>query len=88
MVPQISYFYGITIAMYWNERDHPVPHFHAEYAGEEASVALDGTVLAGSLRALTLRLIRDWAQLHHDELLANWQRARNHEPLARIDPLS
>ena len=74
--------------MYWNERDHPVPHFHAEYVGEEASVTVDGTVLAGSLRAPTLRLIRSWARLHRDELLANWQRARNSEPLAQIEPLS
>jgi hypothetical protein len=30
-MPRISFFYGIVIRMYWNERDHPVPHFHAEY---------------------------------------------------------
>jgi hypothetical protein len=41
VVPRISYFYGITIAMYWNERGHQVPHFHAEYAGDLASIALD-----------------------------------------------
>jgi Domain of unknown function (DUF4160) len=87
-VPRISYFYGITIMMYWNERDHPIPHFHAEYAGEEASIAVDGTVLAGSLPTKALRLIEDWTQLHHDELLVNWQLARNGEPLARIDPLT
>ncbi len=87
-MPRISYFYGITVRMYWNERDHPVPHFHAEYGGEYASIAVDGTVLAGSLPIRALRLVGDWAQLHHDELLANWQRVRNHEPPARIDPLS
>ena len=88
MVPTISYFYGIVIRMYWNERDHPVPHFHAEYAGRHASIALDGAVLAGSLPARALRLIEDWARLHNDELLVNWERARNRETLARIDPLS
>jgi hypothetical protein len=25
---RVSFFYGIAIYMYWNERDHPVPHFH------------------------------------------------------------
>ncbi len=38
-----AYFYGITIAMYWDERDHQVAHFHAEYGGDLASIALDGT---------------------------------------------
>jgi hypothetical protein len=74
--------------MYWNERDHPVPHFHAEYAGEDASVALDGKILAGSLPPRALRLIEDWAELHRDELLDNWRRARDREPITPIAPLS
>jgi hypothetical protein len=48
-MPRISYFHGITIKMYWDERDHPVPHFHAEYADEYASIAIEGTVLGGSV---------------------------------------
>jgi len=35
-VPRISFFRGITIAMFWNEERHPVAHFHAEYAGQVA----------------------------------------------------
>jgi hypothetical protein len=86
-MPSISTFYGIVIRMYWNERDHPVAHFHAEYEGRYASVAIDGSVLAGSLPPRALRLVRRWAQLRSVELLANWERARLHEPLAPIDPL-
>jgi hypothetical protein len=86
-VPQISSFYGIVIAMYWRERDHPIPHFHAAQAGYRASIALDGTVLAGELPGRALRFVREWAGLHGDELLANWERARNLEPLEPIDPL-
>jgi hypothetical protein len=87
-MPRISYFYGIAIAMYWREKDHPVPHFHAEYAGQKASIGIDGKVLGGSLPPRALRLVQDWAALHHDELLANWQRARGHESLEPIEPLS
>jgi Domain of unknown function (DUF4160) len=32
-MPRISAFYGIVIRMYWNERDHPIAHFHAEHDG-------------------------------------------------------
>jgi Domain of unknown function (DUF4160) len=88
VVPRISCFYGITITMYWNERDHPVPHFHAEYAGEHAAVAVEGRILAGSLPPRALRLIADWAELHSDELQDNWRRARDREPLMPIAPLS
>ena len=36
--------------MYWRERDHPIPHLHAEQGGDRASIAIDGTILAGGLR--------------------------------------
>ena len=36
-MPRISFFYGIAIYMYF--RDHAPPHFHAQYAGEEAVIA-------------------------------------------------
>jgi hypothetical protein len=88
-MPRISSFFGITIAMFWNERNHPIPHFHAEYAGRTASIGIaEGTVIAGSLPRRQLGLVKQWAALHREELLANWERARQDEPLDRIDPLS
>jgi hypothetical protein len=49
---------------------------------------LDGNTLAGSLPNRQLQLVRDWTQLHREELLANWERARRGEQLERIEPLS
>jgi Domain of unknown function (DUF4160) len=47
-MPTISYFYGITILMRYN--DHPPPHFHAVYQGFEALVQIEnGEVIAGVL---------------------------------------
>ena len=86
-MPRISSFYGITIAMYWDERDHHVPHFHAEYGGQVASVALDGSIIAGALAPRARRLVREWARLHEAELLRNWRRARHQRPLDSIAPL-
>ena len=74
-VPRISVFYGITITMYWRERDHPIPHLHAEQGGDRASIAIDGTILAGGFPARALRFVQEWAELHREELLANWDRA-------------
>lgn len=86
-MPRISFFYGITIWMYWNEGAHARPHFHARYAGQAASIGLTGEPIAGTLPRRALALVNEWATLHHDELLANWERARNDEPLQPIDPL-
>jgi hypothetical protein len=45
-MPTISYFFGITILMPYN--DHPPPHFHAVYQGFEALVQIEnGEVIAG-----------------------------------------
>jgi uncharacterized protein DUF4160 len=86
-VPRISAFYGIVIAMYY--RDHEPPHFHAVYGEHEATIEIATLrVLSGSLPTRALRLVREWAALHTHELAANWRRAREHQPLDTIAPLS
>jgi len=84
-MPRISAFYGIVVWMYWDGDDHSVPHFHARYGGVWASKAIDDLrVLAGQLPRRAQRLVFEWARLHQQEFLANWQRARLGEPLERI----
>lgn len=72
-MPTISRFYGIVIRMYFV--DHAPPHFHAAYAGEEVVIALaTGAILRGGVSERALRLVREWAALHPEELAANWDR--------------
>jgi hypothetical protein len=86
-VPRISSFYGIVIAMYYDE--HGRPHFHAHYAERKASIAIDTLeVLGGSLPRRALAFVREWAEQHRDELDANWERARDEKPLEPIEPLT
>jgi len=85
-MPRISSFYGIVISMYYDE--HGVPHFHVYYAEHDASIAIETLeILGGSLPRRAQRLVTEWAELHRDELLANWQRARDEQPLEDIEPL-
>lgn len=85
-MPVISTFFGIVIRMFY--REHGIPHFHAEYQGQQATFTFDGEILAGTIRSRTaLRLIRDWALAHSKELEANWGKARTGEALERIAPL-
>jgi hypothetical protein len=85
-VPRISAFYGIIIAMYFD--DHPPPHFHAKYGEHEAQLDIaTGDILSGHLPRRALSLVQEWAALHRDELLADWTRAERQEPLASIEPL-
>jgi hypothetical protein len=85
-VPTISRFFGIVIAMYFD--DHGPPHFHARHANGAAKVRLDSLeTIESTLGRRQLRLVLAWAELHQDELLENWQRARAGEKLHEIDPL-
>ena len=85
-MPEISRFYGIVIKMSF--ADHAPPHFHAEYAEDEARIAIDSlAVITGKLPARAMGLVVDWATLHQQELSALWGKASRLEQLHRIDPL-
>lgn len=85
-MPEISRFFGIVIKMYWD--DHNPPHFHAFYAGEQALIGITTlSLFAGRLAPRALGLVIEWANLHQEELLADWRRAQGQEPLNAIDPL-
>jgi hypothetical protein len=85
-VPELSRFFGIVIAMHYN--DHVPPHFHARYGSDLATIGIrELAVLEGRLPPRVLGLAIEWAAQHTDELLANWARAARRRPLVPIAPL-
>jgi len=85
-MPEVSRFYGILIRMYF--ADHFPPHFHAEYGEHEALVTIEQPrVVAGDSPGRALSLVKEWALLHQAELGALWNKARQSEPLTKIEPL-
>jgi hypothetical protein len=85
-MPRISEFYGIIVEMYWS--DHNPPHFHAKYGEHRIEIDIRSLgVLQGSLPPKALSLVVEWAAQHQQELMNQWERARNHEPLEKIEPL-
>lgn len=88
-MPRISSFYGIVITMYHDESHHAGrPHFHAGYAGEEASIDIESLeTIAGAIPPRARRLVQEWARMHRSELRTNWERGREHLPLHAIEPL-
>ena len=66
-MPEISRFFGIIIAMFFD--DHNPPHFHARYGNDNAVIKItDLTVLEGYLQPRALGLVMEWAAIHKDEL--------------------
>ena len=72
--------------MYYN--DHDPPHFHAEYAEDEAVYEIETIeVLRGRLPRRAHALVVEWTTLHRPELAENWIRAREGLPLQSVEPL-
>jgi len=85
-MPEISRFFGILIAMNYN--DHPPPHFHARYGDYKAIIDIRTLrLLEGQLPPRVFGLVMEWAVLHQRELLSDWDLARQSAPLQRIAPL-
>ena len=85
-MPRICEFYGIVIAMFYN--DHEPPHFQATYSGQRALIGIDPIrVLEGSLPLCAQSLVFEWAAGHQAELMENWRRSRARRALVRIAPL-
>lgn len=67
---------------------HHLPHFHAYYQNEVAVFSLDPVeLIAGSLPRRQQRFVEAWAELHQDELLADWQRLQAGQVPLPIDLL-
>lgn len=85
-MPVISRFLGIIIMMYYH--DHQPPHFHIKYNEFRASFSItEMRILDGKLPKRVHALVLEWAIEHHEELIEDWNRARNHEELKSIQPL-
>jgi hypothetical protein len=85
-MPEISRFLGIVIKMFFD--DHNPPPFHAEYDDSAALIDIHNlSMFAGSLPPRVLGLVTEWATLHRQELLDDWEKARTQQELHRIAPL-
>ncbi len=85
-MPQISYFLGVIIRMFY--REHNPPHFHAYYGDYEALIDIQkNDILSGNLPPRVLGLVVEWTALHKQELMDNWERSKLQAPLMSIEPL-
>ena len=87
-MPVLSSFYGIIVRMYREKGGkHNMPHIHVEYSGDEAVIALDGSLIEGNIPRGKMKLVDAWMEIHREELEANWTLLSNGEQFFRIDPL-
>jgi hypothetical protein len=73
-MPEISRFFGIVIAMFYD--DHAPPHFHVRYGEQKAIVAIETlAIMEGTLSPRVLGLVTEWAAMHKEGLMRDWKLA-------------
>lgn len=74
--------------MYVGKKEHNPPHFHAYYQDSKATFDIQkGELIDGNIPRKQIKLIEAWAELHKDELLADWDLAANDDLPYKIEPL-
>ena len=85
-MPELCRFLGIIIQMFFN--DHMPPHFHAIYNDLEGVFELSTLeMLDGNLLARVRGLVIEWATLHKQELMDNWNSLTITGVYKKIPPL-
>jgi hypothetical protein len=68
--------------------DHAPPHFHVKYGEFEAMIGINPLgMLRGFLPPRALSLVIEWAAMHQNDLLKDWELAEKFQELKKIPPL-
>ena len=80
--------FGLQWMYFFDTDNHHVPHIHVEHG--EFSVALaivNGEILAGEIPKSKRKRAQVWAEIHREDLAANWKLAVEGRDVFKIDPL-
>ena len=89
-MPPVSHpFKKGALVILMNYNDHAPPHVHIKYQGDVHSYRLEirskTWLKPGKELPLTLqKMIELWVEAHEQELLEQWENARNHQPVVII----
>lgn len=84
-MPVISRFYGITIKMYFRQKEHNPPHIHAIY-GENIGLfsLIDGEMIDGDIPFKMQIMVKKFVVHYRNKLLEMWE-TQNFEVLPPIE---
>ena len=87
-MPELSRFDGMVIYMLFKDtQQHNKPHVHVYFGEYEASVGIDGELLAGSLPLKQLKIVVGWLAHNEDAAYAAWNNAVQGLHFDKIEPM-
>lgn len=83
-MPEITRFYGITIKMYFFQKEHNPPHIHIIYGNYVAVMDIKSlNIIDGEIPEKAYNLVKEWVNIHKNEILKIW----NTQQFKKITPL-
>jgi hypothetical protein len=74
--------------MYYGPKEHNPPHIHIYYQGKVGILNIETLEFtSGNIASKQQRLVLAWAEIHSEELLADWELCQNGEKPFSIEPL-
>ncbi|BBL58176.1 hypothetical protein MKFW12EY_17890 [Methylomonas koyamae] len=71
--------------MFLIDKEHPPRHIHIKYGEYQAVMELENlNIIDGSIPRRCRILVREWAELHQDELIAMWD-SQNFHSIAPLE---
>lgn len=87
-MPELSRFAGMVIYMLFRATgQHNKPHVHVYYGEYEASISIDGELLAGSLPRKQFKIITGWLAFYEEEAYKAWNLAVQGQHFEKIAPV-
>lgn len=73
-MPVISRFFGITIKMYFRQKEHNPPHIHAIYGDTIGLFGLnDGEMFEGDMSGKNQQYVKEFIEYYRKELIQMWE---------------
>ena len=87
-MPELSRFAGMGIYLLFKDnKQHNKPHVHVYYGEYEATISIDGELLAGSLPQKQFRIVTGWLAYYEEEAYRAWNLAVSGEHFDKIPPM-
>lgn len=84
-MPELSRFYGISIKMFFIDKEHKPPHVHVRYNGYKASINIKTLrLIEGELPPKALALVVEWMKTNQNEILKIWET----QQFTKLQPLN
>ena len=87
-MPELCRFGGMIIYLCFDDKgQHNKPHIHVCYGEYEASIGIDGELLAGKIPHKQFKIITGWLAYNEEKVYKAWNLAVRGKHFKKIPPM-